>query len=221
LDWYERQLAASQVELRLNTPVEAAEVGAFQVELVVVATGSLPDEAGFQRFAPSPGPITGSSKANVWSVEDVMSRACRPGKRILLLDDGGNWRGCGTAWHLAEHGHDVTLLTPDAMVGKELVRSAADFPLRRALKRLGVGFETDAAVKAWHGDGATIINLLDASERHERYDALVLATPNVADTTLLDGLAGSSLPVHSAGDCVAPRWAVHAIYEGRKLAMSI
>lgn len=221
LDWYERQLAASQVELRLNTPVEAAEVDAFQVELVVVATGSLPDEAGFQRFAPSPGRIPGASNANVWSVEDVMSRACRPGKRILLLDDGGNWRGCGTAWHLAEHGHDVTLLTPDAMVGKELVRSAADFPLRRALKRLGVSFETDAAVKAWHGDGATIVNLLDAGERHERYDALILATPNVADTTLLDGLAGSSLQVHSAGDCVAPRWAVHAIYEGRKLAMSI
>ena len=41
------------------------------------------------------------NNANVWSVEDVMSRACRPGKRVLLLDDGGNWRGCGTAWYLA------------------------------------------------------------------------------------------------------------------------
>ncbi|MDX2313106.1 MAG: hypothetical protein QNL90_03450 [Gammaproteobacteria bacterium] len=114
----------------------------FGAHTVVIATGSLPDSSGFQRFGPTPGHIDGIGNANVWPVDDVMSRACRPGKRVLLLDDGGNWRGCGTAWHLAEQGHEVTLLTPEGM------------------------------------------------------------------------------PVHSVGDCVAPRWAVHAIYEGRKLGLS-
>jgi len=221
LDWYEGQLQNQQVELRLNTPMEAAEVAAFGADVVVIATGSLPDSAGFQRFGPTPGPIDGADKANVWSVEDVMSRACRPGKRVLLLDDGGNWRGCGTAWHLADEGHEVTLLTPEGMVGKELARSAADFPLRRALTQRGVRFVTDAAIKTWHGDGATIISLLDESESHTPFDALILATPNVADTTLFDALVEDDLEVHSVGDCVAPRWAVHAIYEGRKLGLSL
>ena len=107
------------------------------------------------------------------------------------------------------------------MVGKELAPSAADFPLRSALKRLGVAFITDAAIREWHGDAATIVDLLDGSERRENYDALILATPNVAETTLLDALAGSHLELHSVGDCVAPRWAVHAIYEGRKLGISL
>ena len=209
------------MELRLNTPMEADEVKAFDADAVVIATGSLPDENGFQRFGPTPGRIDGMGNGNVWSVEDVMSRACRPGKRILLIDDGGNWRGCGTAWHLAVQGHEVTLLTPDAMVGKELVRSAADFPLRSTLKRLGVGFITESAISQWHGDGATIVNLLDSSERREDYDALILATPNVAETTLIDALDGSGLEIHAVGDCVAPRWAVHAIYEGRKLGISL
>ena len=62
-----------------------------------------------------------------------MAREVRPGKRIILLDDGGNWKGCGTAWRLAEDGHEVTLVTPDALVGKELQRMAVDAPLRRAL----------------------------------------------------------------------------------------
>ncbi len=221
LDWYEGQLESHQVDVRLDTPMEADEVEAFDADVVVVATGSRPDENGFQRFGPSPGRIDGVVNGNVWSVEDVMSRACRPGKRILLLDDGGNWRGCGTAWHLAEAHHEVTLLTPEAMIGKELIRSAADFPLRRALKRLGVEFITDSAVKTWHGDGATIINLLDSSERREPFDALILATPNVAETTLLDALADRGLDLHAVGDCVAPRWAVHAIYEGRKLGISL
>jgi NADPH-dependent 2,4-dienoyl-CoA reductase/sulfur reductase-like enzyme len=221
LDWYEGQLESHRVDLRLNTPMEAADVTAFGAEVVVIATGSLPDSSGFQRFGPTPGRIDGMANANVWSVEDVMSRACRPGKRVLLLDDGGNWRGCGTAWHLAEQKHAVTLLTPDGLVGKELARSAADFPLRSALKRLGVSFITDAAIKEWHGDGATIVNLLDASEWREPYDGLILATPNVANTALLADLADSATTVHSVGDCVAPRWAVHAIYEGRKLGLSL
>ncbi len=221
LAWYESQLASHQVELRLNTPMEADEVTAFGADVVIIATGSLPDETGFQRFGPTPGRINGMNNANVWSVEDVMSRACRPGKRILLLDDGGNWRGCGTAWYLAEQGYQVTLLTAEGMVGKELVRSAADFPLRSALKQLGVEFITDSALKEWHGDAATIVNLLDASERREDYDALILATPNVAETTLFDALADSDLELHAVGDCVAPRWAVHAIYEGRKLGLSL
>jgi len=221
LAWYEGQLQHHQVELRLNTSMEADEVASFGADAVVIATGSVPDGNGFQRFGPTPGRIAGMHNANVWSVEDVMARTCRPGKRILLLDDGGNWRGCGTAWHLAEQGYQVTLLTPEGMVGKELVRSAADFPLRMTLKKLGVAFITDAAIGEWHADAATIVDLLDGSERREGYDALILATPSVAETTLFDALAGSDLELHAVGDCVAPRWAVHAIYEGRKLGISL
>ena len=221
LDWYEGQLANHQVDVRLNTPMEAAEVSAFDADAVVIATGSLPDESGFQRFGPAPGAINGIDNANVWSVEDVMSRVCRPGKRVLLLDDGGNWRGCGTAWYLAEQGHEVTLITPEAMVGKELARSAADFPLRRTLRQLGVQFIIESAVREWHGDAATIVDLLDSSTRRDHYDALILATPNVAETALFDALAESDVELHAVGDCVAPRWAVHAIYEGRKLGLSL
>ncbi|MEE9265249.1 MAG: hypothetical protein V3V86_00845 [Gammaproteobacteria bacterium] len=43
------------------------------------------------------------------------------------------------------------------------------------MKRLGVAFITDAAVREWHGDAATIVDLLDGSERRENYDALILA----------------------------------------------
>ncbi len=221
IGWYERELAQHQVSVRLNTPMEVDEVRASNADAVVIATGSLPSGTGFQRFWPAADRLPGIDAANVWAVEEVMTRAARPGKRVLLVDDGGNRRGCGTAWHLAEQGHTVTLLTPDAMVAKELMRSAADFPLRRTLKQLGVAFVTDSAVKAWHGDGATIVNLLDGEEQRIAFDALVLATPNVAETTLFDALAGEGLEVHAVGDCVAPRWAVHAIYEGRKLGLAL
>ena len=85
-------------------------------------------------------------RGKVFSGEDVMSRNARLGKRVLLLDDTGHWRGCGTAWHLAEQGHQVILVTPQPRAGAELVRTSADWALRQRLAKLGVETITDAAV---------------------------------------------------------------------------
>ena len=84
---------------------------------------------------------------------------------VLVLDDGGNWKGCGTAWKLAEDRHEVTLVTPDALVGKELQRMAVDAPLRRALVRLGVRFMTESAVVNWDGKRARIESLLGGPDQ--------------------------------------------------------
>jgi 2,4-dienoyl-CoA reductase-like NADH-dependent reductase (Old Yellow Enzyme family)/thioredoxin reductase len=219
--WYEGQLERLQVAVRLNSPMEAEEVEAFGAEAVVVATGSLPTETGFQKQLPHLDTLPGIELGRVWSVEDVMSRAARPGKRVLLLDDTGHWRGAGTAWHLAEQGHEVTLVTPDVMAGAELVRTSADWALRQRLAELGVVTLTDSAVGQWHGDGATVVNLLDGSQARLDCDALVLATINVSETGLLDALAASGLEVHGIGDCIAPRRANNAIFEGRRLGLRL
>src|SRR5690606_27505032 len=97
-------------------------------------------------------------RGNVFSVEAVMARQARPEKSVLLLDEGGGWRGCGTAWKLAEEGRTVTILSPDPLVGKELQRTAADVPLRRILRKLGVTWRLEVSVLEWHGDGATLID---------------------------------------------------------------
>jgi len=217
IDWYERQLSERQVEVRLNTPVDEEEIKAIGADVVVAATGSLPSETGFQRFRPQADVLPGIELGRVWSVEDVMSRTARCGERVVVIDDGGNWRGGGTAWHLAEQGHHVILITPASHIAHELVRSNADYPLRSNLTKLGAELITDTVISAWLGDAATLVNLLDGSESRIECDDLVLATPNVSETTLHDALQEDDTAFESVGDCVSPRWAVHAIYEGRKL----
>lgn len=221
IEWYERQLQGRQVTIKLNTPLDASEISEYQADVVIIATGSLPAETGFQRFRPEADSLPGIELGRVWAVEDVMSKVARCGKTVMVVDDGGNWRGGGTAWHLAEQKHDVIIVTPDGQVGRELVRSAADYPLRRNLKRLGARFITDSVVKEWHGNAATVLSLLDGSEQRIDCDDLVLATPNVSETSLADELAEAGMEVETLGDCVSPRWAVHAIYEGRKLARAL
>ena len=219
--WYEGQLAKLQVEVRLNTYMEKDEIAALKTDAVVLATGSQPGMTGWQRGLPHHDALPGVEGPNVWSVEDVMRREARLGKRILLLDDAGNWRGPGTVWHLAEKEYEVTLLTADAYVGRDLARTAADFPMRSRLKKLGVTFVTDSVILAWHGDAATIRDLSTGEERRLPFNSLVLATTNVADSALQEELGAAGMEFDAVGDCLAPRHAAAAIYEGRKLGLSL
>ena len=194
------------------------EIGA---DVIVLATGSQPSRTGYQRGLPTLDRLPGADASNVWAIEDVMGRAARLGKRVLLLDDLGQYRGIGTAWHLLERDHEVAIVTPDPFVGREIVRSAADYPIRERLKQLGATFITESAVVEWHGDAATIVDLLDSSQRRLEFDALVLATVNTSQAELGAELAERGVELHSVGDCVAPRQAPAAIFEGRRLALSL
>lgn len=221
IDWYERQLTKLGVDIRLNLYLGAEDIEAERADGIILATGSLPPETGFQKALPQFQELPGLEHGNVFSAEAVMAREARPGKRVLLLDEGGNWKGCGTAWKLAEDGHEVTLVTPDPLVGKELQRTTADFPLRRALAKLGVRFMTESVIEKWSGHGATIVSLLDDGTSEVEADALVFATANMAQDTLAGELAGRGIAFTAIGDCVAARQAPYAIHEGRKIALGL
>ena len=52
-------------------------------------------------------------------------------------------------------------------------------------------------------------------------DSLVLATVNRADDGLARDLETTGIELRTIGDCVAPRQAAYAIYEGRKVALEL
>ncbi|QPN27648.1 FAD-dependent oxidoreductase [Brucella sp. BO2] len=221
LGWYERQLEKLGVEVRLNHYVEAAEINPAEADVVILATGSYSPETGFQKALPAVEQLAGMERGNVFTIEAVMARQARPGNHVLLLDEGGGWRGCGTAWKLAEDGHRVTIVTPDPLVGKELQRTAADVPLRHILRRAGVNWITEASILEWHGDAATLVDHNTSEHRRVEASSLVLATTNAAANWLAAELDAAPFPVHEIGDCAAPRQAPYAFYEGRKKALEI
>ena len=221
LDWYARQLDAAGVEVRRNTFMAVDEIRAHAAEVTVLATGSSPPDTGFQKALPHVERLPGIELGGFFSAEDVMARRGRPGKRVLVVDEGGNWKGCGTAWKLAEDGHQVTLVTPDPLVGKELQRTAADYPLRQRLRKLGVRFVLESAVTCWAREGAEVLSFLDGSTQLIGADSLVLATTNRAEDTLARELTGSDLQILNIGDSAGPRQAPFVIYEGRRAGLAI
>lgn len=219
MDWYERQLQKLGVTLRLNTFVEAEEVAAHPASVVVVATGSLPDETGFQRWVPAQARLPGIEAGGVWSPEAVLRREARLGDAVVLYDEGGNWRGVGTAWALAEQGKKVVIVTPEPYVGKELSRTAADGVVRRRLGSLGVRMLTEHRLVWWHGNGVTVRSFLTGEEEVIPASGLVMATTNRAFDVLPESLPGKVM--HRVGDCTAPRLAAYAFHEGRKVGLEI
>ena len=219
--WYERQLTKLNVDIRLNCYIEAADIEAIGADSIILATGSYSPDTGFQKALPSVETLPGIEKGNVFSIEAVLARERRPGKRILLLDEGGGWRGCGTAWKLAEDGHAVTILSPDPFIGKELQRTTADVPLRRTLKKLGVKWLLEVSVVEWHGNGVTLLDHNTGEHLFEEGDSLVLATTNAPTNWLAEELRSKGATFREIGDCAAPRQAPYAFFEGRKAGLEL
>jgi hypothetical protein len=113
----------------------------------------------------------------------------------------------------------VILVTPDPMVGKEIARTAADGPARRALGRLGVRMLTEHCLLGWHGNGVSVRDMLSGREEILPASALVMATTNRAFDPFPEGFAGKA--TFRIGDCAAPRLAAYAFHEGRKLALAL
>lgn len=219
LDWYERQFTTLDVSLRLNTYLDEDDIAAHPADTVILATGSLPDETGFQRWLPSEPRLPGMDAGNVWSPEAVLRREARLGDAVVVYDEGGNWRGVGTAWALAEQGKQVTIVTPDPYVGKEITRTAADGPARRRMGKLGVKMLAEHCVTRWHGNGVTVRSFLTGEEQTIPASALVMATTNRSFDPFPEEFAGKA--THRIGDCAAPRLAAYAFHEGRKVALGL
>lgn len=219
MDWYERQFTKLGVTLRLNTFLDEGEIAAHPAEVVILATGSLPDEDGFQRWQPQHARLPGIEAGGVFSPEAVLRREARLGDTVIVYDEGSNWRGVGTAWALAEQGKQVVIVTPEPFVGREIARTAADGAARQRLAQLGARFLTEHCLTRWHGNGVTVRNMLTGQEEVIAASALVMATTNKAFDPWPEAFAGKA--THRIGDCTAPRLAAYAFYEGRALALEL
>ena len=217
LDWYAGRLAALGVDVRLGTAASADAVAAHGADEIVVATGAEPPRTGFQRALPMVDRLPGADAPSALAIHDVLGDGAGIGWRVIVLDDLGDWRGLGTAVHLAEAGHDVTIVTTAGVVGGGLAHSAVDGPLRARFVAAGGRMRPSTVVLGWRPGEATVRSTLDGVVAALPADTLVVAETPRPVTGLATELAGRAIAHHVIGDAVAARRASLAIYEGREL----
>ena len=219
--WFGHRIDALGVDVRLGSEMSADDVVSAGADAVVIATGSRPPVTGFQRAVPMVDRLPGTDRDDAVSIQDVLDERVIVGRRVIVLDDIGDWRGLGTALYLTERGHEVTILSSAAVVGGGLFHSAADGPLRRRFVGAGGVLRPNTVVLSWDGSAASLRDTLTGALDDLAADTLVIAETPVSETSLADDLSQRGVPFEAIGDCVAPRRASLAIYEGRELALRL
>lgn len=208
-----KQMAKLGVKVQLNTEVTEQLIKSENPDAVVIATGSTP-------LLPL---LPGIEQENVLTVWDVLLGSAEVGEKVILVDGGqAHWQCSGTAEYLAEEGKKVEIVTRSPFVGAEHV-STFELPLLyMKLFSLGVVFTPNTALKEISGKKVTVMNAYTKEERIiEGVDTIVLATGNQADDGLFRNLKSQVKELYGAGDCLAPRKAIDAIYEGFKVGLGI
>ncbi len=221
MGWYLRQFEQLDVEVRYFSPMDEQDILEFGADEVVLATGSMPDGLAKQRWLPEAEELPGLGNGKVYACEEVFRDQAELGKAVIVLDEGGNWRGTGTAWYLADKGHEVSIVTPDPMIGQELTRTTSDSLIRENLAKLGANFILESVIEHWHGDRAEIRSLLDGSITSIEASAIVTATTNTVYNDVELALAETEVRFHVIGDAAAPRQAPYAFHDGRKIGLAL
>lgn len=141
IDWRMAQCAARGVAFRFNTFAEAADVMALSPDVVIVATGGLPDTAGL---------VQGDDlTVTAW---DILSGDAKPGAQVLLYDDAGDHTAMQAAQVLVEAGAQVEVMTPDRSFAPEVMGMNL-VPYMRALQGKGARFTVTWRLQSVRRDG--------------------------------------------------------------------
>jgi len=200
----EGELARAGVEVRLRTRVDADLVRALAPEAVVVATGGVP-------FEPE---IEGREDGHVVDAWSVLRAEANPGARVLVADWRCDWIGIGVAEMLARNGHKVRLAVNGTHAGQHLQMYHRDH-LAGKLHRLGVEVIPYARLHGVDADSALLAHIVTGEGiACEEVDTVVVAAGQAPATSLEHELEGLGVEIHLAGDCLSPRSAEEAVYEG-------
>ena len=201
--------ARAGVEMRLGVSADVNGVKALRPDTVFLATGSTP-----LRFSL---PMGGSAL----TVEEALAAPDKLGRRVAFQDLTGEFASLGAIEHLAGRGLELTVFTAVAgFAWKTTIYSS--LATRKRLRDMKVRIATLRAVKGFSGGELVVEDTSTGElERLKGFDSLVVAQYNAADDRLFAPLRAAGLDVKAIGDCLAPRTALEAVYEGHAAARAL
>ena len=208
---FERELERYQVNVRRGFTVTKTFILERQPDVVVLAPGSRSRPPQFE----------GARRENVLDPWRVITGEATTGASVLIADWASDWVSLGIAEKLAREGCQVRLCTLGVVPGEMIPQGLRDHWLGE-LHKLGVTIMT--YVRLFGADEEQVYLQHVISEEPiilDGVDTLVPCIPQQSDTQLAKALASTGLEICSVGDCLSPRTAEEAIYEGLTTAMTL
>ncbi|MCP4665359.1 MAG: FAD-dependent oxidoreductase [Deltaproteobacteria bacterium] len=203
-----RQVEKYGVACFLDCKVTAEVVKKEDPDLVILATGSLP----------SVPPVKGIEKSHIVTFfHEILNGELPQKKKTIVI--GGGPVGCEVALHLSEHGCPVTIVEMLPQIGNRLETMTRKVIMKKLYEndvRMMTGFKLskveDKGVEVVDEEEETLF--LEA-------ERVVITVGNRPDNRLYHEIKSLGHEIHQIGDCLEPRSAKAAIYEGAVLGRSI
>ena len=138
IDWRMAQCAARDVALHFNTWAEADDVTALDPDVVIIATGGLPNVELFE---------SGKEQDLVVTAWDLIAGDVKPDQNVLIYDESGDHPGLMAAEIAAQAGAKVEVMTPDRTFAPDIMGMNL-VPYMRALQDKDVTFTVTRRLKA-------------------------------------------------------------------------
>ncbi|MDH3763363.1 MAG: FAD-dependent oxidoreductase [Gammaproteobacteria bacterium] len=211
VDNLRREMELNEVDIRLNTTVDRVLIEAEKPDAVIIATGAIP-------YRPELDISEETHAVDAWQ---ILKDEAKPGASVVIADWRCDWVGMGLAEKLAREGCHVRLCVDGEMAGQNLQKYLR-WHWAGALHKLGV--EVIPYARLYGADGDTVYFLHNTSGEAivcENMDTLVIAQGHQPETSLELMLADADVEIHLAGDCLSPRSAEEAVYEGLMVARQV
>ena len=130
IDWRMSQCAARDVTFHFNSWAEASDVMACSPDVVIIATGGMPNIRLFEQD---------QDAENVVSAWDIIAGDTKPAETVLVYDEAGDHPGLQAAEVAAMTGARVEVMTPDRSFAPEIMGMNL-VPYMRALQDKDVRF---------------------------------------------------------------------------------
>jgi len=202
-----RQIERFKVKCHLNQEVTTDTVISQSPDVVILATGS----------APAFPPVNGIDKPIVISVNEALNNHSQTHEKTVVI--GGGAIGCEVALHLSENGSQVIVVEMLPKIGAQLESMTKKLLIRKLIDN-GVEIKTGFKLSRVEDNGVIVANQ-NEGEAFVEANAVVIAVGSQADNSLYDQIKGLAYEIHRIGDCLEPRSAKAAIYEGGVLGRSI
>jgi thioredoxin reductase len=199
-----REAENAGVAIKLNTRVDIDWLKNIGADTVVLSTGATP-------YRPE---LPGIENANVIDPWQVLSGEADVGQRVVVADWRGDWVGIGIAELLVRNGCHVRLAVNGSGAG-QAIQSYMRYQWLGTIHKLGVEVTPYVRLFGVDEDSAYFQHTLNNEPvQFEAVDTLIISLGHTANTVLEDSIRQSGISFRMVGDCLSPRTAEEAVYEG-------
>ncbi len=203
-----REVERRDINLILNTEITPQSIIEYRADAVIIAIGASPNEPG----------IPGIREAI--NVLDAYRKDAEIGKKIIMV--GGGLSGCETALHLADKGHEVTIIEMLEKLAAGVSGTQLAATLHQINKRKNISVKTGVKCIKINSKGVMVEKDTGKTDLIGG-DTVVISMGMKAKRAESERLrsAADKASIYEIGDCVRSATVFEAISDGFMAAMKV